>query len=336
MLMWIHNHRNGGTAPMKRTLLALTLALALALTAAGCRSQEEKEQLKEALDLANGYADDETDYTLSTGTALERQALYDQDGVTITALGVTQISTGDIELELLVQNSGKEDLDLSADAVCVNGWAIESWFSCPVRAGEAAKAPLTLPLEELRAFGFEDLYTLSFHLEGYNDHYERVLDVDAQLTTDAQGQPAQSDFSGFQVVYDSPRLTITCLDLSPYLPDDYYADVRFLLENHSDYSLTISGEEGALFNDGQGEAEFWLYETLPAQARRMVSVPVYASDLANYDLTYESLYALTLTAEILDTDTYETLDTAQLNAVLNRTEAEGELEGGSLSAIQLT
>ncbi|MCD8008291.1 MAG: hypothetical protein LUF68_05070 [Clostridiales bacterium] len=106
---------------MKR-LLSLCLTAALCLALAGCASSE-KQELKAALDEANGYTT--VDYTMSDGTTLEQTVLYDKNGVVVTALGV-EGATDDCYLTIRLENNTNSAVHLYSSSVQVNGWEASS------------------------------------------------------------------------------------------------------------------------------------------------------------------------------------------------------------------
>lgn len=93
---------------MKRVLsLFLILFLVFALT--GCMSDEERQSRKEALNALNGG---ETEYSLSTGTTLENQELFDGRNVIVQLAGITGTPEYP-ELKLAVRNGTRENLNFS-------------------------------------------------------------------------------------------------------------------------------------------------------------------------------------------------------------------------------
>ena len=108
---------------MKRVLsLFLILCLVFALT--GCMSDEERQSRKEALNALNGG---ETEYSLSTGTTLENQELFDGRNVIVQLAGITGTPEYP-ELKLAVRNGTRENLNFSINSLVINGWEVDGWL----------------------------------------------------------------------------------------------------------------------------------------------------------------------------------------------------------------
>ena len=108
---------------MKRVLsLFLILCLVFALT--GCMSDEERQSRKEALNALNGG---ETEYSLSTGTTLENQELFDGRNVIVQLAGITGTPEYP-ELKLAVRNGTRENLNFSVNSLVINGWEVDGWL----------------------------------------------------------------------------------------------------------------------------------------------------------------------------------------------------------------
>jgi hypothetical protein len=288
----------------------------------GCRSKEDRVALKSALDEINGYTTDDTDYTLSTGTSIANQEIYRANGITLTALGVSQDYGSGFTVTLLLQNESQEDVQLRLNSTAVNGWVVDGWMSCDLDAGDAAKETVSISSSSLIQTGFEDLYTLSFQFYLYDEDYNRtVIQWDTQ--SDAQGTPNGPDLSGAQVLYEDDNITISCLGLAS---ESYSPAVYFYLENHSRYTLCVSNDDEVTLN-GDTELDGWFYSVLPPETQCIESLPLYNYQLEEAGLDYEDLYLLDTEFEIKDYDSYYTLASGTISASLGASSYDPEADG---------
>ena len=65
----------------------------------------------------------ETEYSLSTGTTLENQELFDGRNVIVQLAGITGTPEYP-ELKLAVRNGTRENLNFSVNSLVINGWEV--------------------------------------------------------------------------------------------------------------------------------------------------------------------------------------------------------------------
>lgn len=220
---------------MKR-LLCLALALGCLFTLSGCRSREERQEIRRQLDYANGKTSYELEgEALDDGTTLEQQVFYAQHGITCTLLGIYEDSDS-YYLPYSIRNESKGAVDLSLDALILNGWS-----------GDAGNTWLSV-IEGGMDYGVYQVYKDSLpepsmlgplatvQLSGiiYGEEDDFYEDLTATLST-SNPQAAAQQLPG-EVIYQDDLVTITYLGL---VETNWEYEFRFTVENTSSGRLYL-------------------------------------------------------------------------------------------------
>lgn len=220
---------------MKR-LLCLVLALGCLFTLSGCRSREERQEIRRQLDYASGKTSYELEGdALDDGTTLDQQVFYSDHGITCTLLGIYEDSEC-YYLPYSVRNESSGAVDLSLDALILNGWSSDmgnTWLSVieggmdygvyHVYKDSLPQSSMLGPLADIQLsgviYGEED------------DFYE---ELSATLTT-SNPQAAAQQLPG-EVIYQDDLVTITYLGL---VETSWEYEFRFAVENTSSGRLYL-------------------------------------------------------------------------------------------------
>ncbi|MCD7756645.1 MAG: hypothetical protein LUH45_00505 [Clostridiales bacterium] len=255
---------------MKR-FLSLCLAAALCLALAGCASSE-KQELKATLDEANGYTT--VDYTMDDGTTLEQTALYDQNGIVVTALGVKG-RAGYCHLWLRLENNTSSAVTLNGNSVQVNGWEMDSSLWMKVSKNSMGREYASFYPEDA-GLELDSIQTITLECELMDGDYDTIDTFTATLETSAYtGELADEELPG-DVLYEGDGVTLT---FGGFQQERYssYTKMQFYVENTRSNYIVLEGEE---FRLAQGwELDATLYETVSAGAKRAFSVYIYPDDV---------------------------------------------------------
>ncbi|MCD7838790.1 MAG: hypothetical protein LUG65_07760 [Clostridiales bacterium] len=255
---------------MKR-FLSLCLAAALCLALAGCASSE-KQELKAALDEANGYTT--VDYTMDDGTTLEQTVIYDKNGILVTALGVKG-DTDSGRLWLRMENSTSDEVTLWTDSVQVNGWEMDSVLWMKVSKNSMGREYVSFYPEDA-GLDLDSIQTITLDCELQDGDYNTIDTFTATLETSAYtGQLADEELSE-DVLYEGNGVTLTFGGVKQERYSSY-GKLQFYVENTGSKSITLEGDEFQL--SGGQELEVSLYETVSAGAKKAFYVYIDQDDI---------------------------------------------------------
>lgn len=201
---------------MKR-LLCFLLALGCLAALPGCRSHEERQELRRQLDYASGKTTYQLKGTaLEDGTTLEEQVFYEGNGITCTMLGIYE----DEEYYYLpysIRNDGEGTADVALRQVALNGWSISlgnSWtevISGGMDYGEYQLFKDSLPtLAELGPVSSIQLWGTVYFERRDGDSYQ---DMAVSLSTSNSASLEEGVLPG-QLIYEDDYLAITYLGLT--------------------------------------------------------------------------------------------------------------------------
>ncbi|MCD8146858.1 MAG: hypothetical protein LUD84_06230 [Clostridiales bacterium] len=272
---------------MKR-FLSLCLAAALFLALAGCASSE-KQELKAALDEANGYTT--VDYTMSDGTTLEQTVLYDKNGIVVTALGV-EGATDDCYLTIRLENNTGSAVHLYSSSVQVNGWEASSSLWMDVSRNSMGRKRLNL-----YNYGEPDsIQLIRLDCELMDGDYNTIDTISAALETSAYTGALPDEELPGDVLYEGSGVTLTFGGIQQERYSSY-AKLQFYVENTGKKSVTLESEAFRLCDDYEMDA--FLYETVSAGAKKAFYIYIDQDDI--YDLETDAY-------EYYDEDYEDTFD----------------------------
>ncbi|MCD8189731.1 MAG: hypothetical protein LUD78_05850 [Clostridiales bacterium] len=264
---------------MKR-LISLFLSAALCLALAGCASSE-KQELKAAMDEANGYTT--VDYTMDVGVTREQTVIYDENGIMVTALGV-QGSTDSCRLWLRLENSTGDEVTLWSSSVQANGWELDSVLWMNVSKNSMGREYVSFYPEDA-GMELDSIQTITLTCELWDDNYNTIDAFTATLETSAYtGELADEELPG-DVLYEGNGVTLTFGGLKQERYSSY-GKLQFYAENTGSKSVTLDGDAFRL-SDGQ-EMAATLYETVSAGAKKAFYIYIDQDDI--YDPETEEYY----------------------------------------------
>jgi len=289
---------------MKRVMAAVLL-FALLFVSTSCMSAEEREARKEALSALNGASDGA--YSLSTGTTIENQNLYDDQGIIIQLAGI-QGPPAQPVLVLAVKNGSRRDITLDVDQLSINGWQVDGW--CDLYQVESHSITIgTIECSSDLSFcGVSDVgqVDLDFSIRDA-DTYEDLAAVCTSFSTSAADS----------LDLASPPDGITLLEGSDFLVRavSFSSSVYngtwlcLYLENNSLLGLFLEASHARL--NGQ-PIELWFWDSTAPGSRRILTEYLYDEDTYD-DILLEPGDVLTFDLSICDYDTGAVLATQNIS-----------------------
>lgn len=192
---------------MKKIVLLFT-ALSLALSMAACGSESTTAATAEAAaqDEANtsgGSAaaasqaqkiesgkSEETLEEFLRDAVLDETVMMDEDGIRITATGLSYTDYS-VSLELLIENNSGRDLSFISGSLgyscnSVNGYMIEDgYLNCDVADGKKANAEISFGYESLMLFGIHEIADIEIGFDVVDEEYNHIYSGPRQVTTSA-------------------------------------------------------------------------------------------------------------------------------------------------------
>ncbi len=255
---------------MKR-FLSLCLAAALCLALAGCASSE-KQELKEALDEANGYTT--VDYTMDDGTTLEQTVIYDKNGIVVTALGVKG-RAGYCYLWLRMENNTSSAVTLWTDSAQINGWEMDNSLWMKVSKNSMGREYVSFYPEDA-GLELDSIQTITLNCEMWDNDYNTIDTFTATLETSAYTGELEDEELPGDVLYEGNGVTLTFGGLKQERYSSY-GKLQFYVENTGSKSITLEGNEFQL--SGGQELEASLYKTVSAGAKRAFYIYIDEDDI---------------------------------------------------------
>lgn len=286
---------------MKR-VLCLLLSLSLLLCLTGCMSQEELQSRKEALTVLKGNSGD--NYSLSTGTTLDNQTLYDDGNIVIQLAGITGTPQSP-ELRLAVRNGSRSTISMTVDSLVINGWQMDGWldlYDIPARTVTMGSIQAS---GDLSLSGITDVVTVELTFEIYDGDYNTVASVSCSMLTNSLEQVDTTTVPEGITLLEEDSVTVKAVDL---ISGSDGTSLSLYVQNDTGRTLTLNAAQARC----NGEpVELWFYDKVSPGCRRMVTEYIYSED------TYESLDLadqdeITFQLDLQDWDTGITLHQADV------------------------
>ncbi len=286
---------------MKRVLsLFLILCLVFALT--GCMSDEERQSRKEALNALNGG---ETEYSLSTGTTLENQELFDGRNVIVQLAGITGTPEYP-ELKLAVRNGTRENLNFSINSLVINGWEVDGWLDLYDVSPRTVTMGTIQCGSDLSLCGVTDISSVELSFEIYDGDYDTLASVSCSMETSYTGQDQEEYVPEGITLLEADGIVVQAAGLDT---SDSGTILSLYVENGTGRTISLEALQ-ARWNGEPVELSF--YDRVSPGCRRMVSQWIYTED------DYEDVLMLdgdllAFQLKVMDWDTGIALNEAQVS-----------------------
>ena len=213
---------------MRRLLPAL---LAGMLLLAGCSSSETDAASVTSAETSYAGASEAEQETQDV--TLAETVLFDQDGIRITATGLSTDSLFGPELNLLVENDSAQNIVVQPNYCMVNGYMMDGLLSADVAAGKKANDTLEFLSNVLARCGIETITDIELDLvvsdgDSWQTLYETGPII---LQTSAAGQYTQTYDDSGEEIYNQNGIRVVAKSVN----DDLFGmGIKFYLENNTD------------------------------------------------------------------------------------------------------
>lgn len=222
---------------MKKFIAILTV-LTVVFSFAGCVSSQPTQEGKEPASVQEA----ETTVTVASDkkVSVAESVVFDSKGIKITVKGIDTESMWGVDLKLLIENNGTQDVTVQARNLSVNGIMADYSFSCDVAAGKKANDEISIGSSSLEVAGIDVIKEIEFGFHIMDtESWDTVVDSDIiKIETDADSSYVQTyDDSGFVAVDENGiKLVVKKLDSE----DSFWgADIYVYAENNTDKNVTV-------------------------------------------------------------------------------------------------
>lgn len=279
----------------------LPLLLAGMLLLSGCSSgNSEPVSVTSAETSADSQTEQETD---AQEVTLPETVLYDQNGVRITATGLTTDSILGSELNLLVENDSAENILVQPDYCMVNGYMMDGLLSADVAAGKKANDSVDFLRNVLARCGIETITDITLDLViSDGDTWQTLYETGpVALQTSAAGSYTQTYDDSGEEIYNQNGIRIVAKSVD----DDLFGKgIRFYLENNTDTAVVVNAENVSV--NGYMMTDLF-YSDLAPHSHALDSLTLLSSELEENRI--DAITDAELSLRITDADSYQTLDT---------------------------
>ena len=258
-----------------------------------------EESAETDTDTANNSADDNN----SSGESIQESVLYEANGIKITAKKYDSDDLWGEGIKLLIENDSDKDITVSTNAVIVNDYMIDEWFSESVASGKKSNATLYVDAEDLGTFGISDIGKVEIYFNIYDsDTWDDIDNPDCITikTNLFDSMDTTADFPG-TVFYDKNGIKI----LGYYSEQsDYWGDIiNIYCENNSGRKINMSTED---FSVNGFMIDSYFIETVYDGKKVLSEISVSSSELEENDIT--EIENISFKLKIYDSDEYELID----------------------------
>lgn len=181
----------------------------------------------------------ESNPSTSTTVSITKQVIYDKDGVTITATGISNTITK-TEITLLVENNTDKNIAVGCSDFVVNGITVDGYMHIEVAAGKKANGELSLYNDSLEIAGIKTISTVKT-FDAYisdTDTYHKIEYISLSVNTSATGHPQSIDDSGV-VLFSQDGITA----IAKYISDGLMGKTMIVLvKNNSGQDIIVQAD----------------------------------------------------------------------------------------------
>ncbi len=222
--------------------------------------------------------DDWADYVEEPGI-IDPTVIYEDGDIRVTVDSMGRYY-GESALAVTIQNDRQQNVTVSSDMLCVNGYMLSSALFAQVGAQETMQHYLLLDGEELEDAGITQIGTVAFELYMYDsDDYTSIAEVGPVVleTTIAQDFVQTVDDSG-EILYEDKGVKLVFKSVDNRYDDCY--TMTLYLENTTEETVAFS--DNGIFLNGE-ETDSMLWNILPPNTRRVDRIYFY--DLEQWGIT---------------------------------------------------
>ena len=282
---------------MRRLLPAL---LAGMLLLAGCSSSEADAASVTSAETSYAGASEAEQKTQDV--TLAETVLFDQDGIRITATGLSTDSLFGPELNLLVENDSAQNIVVQPNYCMVNGYMMTDLLSADVAAGKKANDTLDFLSNALARCGIETITDIELDLVvSDGDSWQTLYETGPViLQTSAAGQYTQTYDDSGEEIYNQNGIRVVAKSVN----DDLFGmGIKFYLENNTDKTVIINADNVSV--NGYMMTDLF-YSDLAPRSHAVDTLTLLGSELEDNHI--DTITDAELSLQITDADYYQTID----------------------------
>lgn len=282
---------------MRRLLPAL---LAGMLLLAGCSSSEADAASVTSAETSYAGASEAEQET--PDVTLAETVLFDQDGIRITATGLSTDSLFGPELNLLVENDSAQNIVVQPNYCMVNGYMMDGLLSADVAAGKKANDTLDFLSNALARCGIETITDIELDLVvSDGDSWQTLYETGPViLQTSAAGQYTQTYDDSGEEIYNQNGIRVVAKSVN----DDLFGmGIKFYLENNTDKTVIINADNVSV--NGYMMTDLF-YSDLAPRSHAVDTLTLLGSELEDNHI--DTITDAELSLQITDADYYQTID----------------------------
>ena len=282
---------------MRRLLPAL---LAGMLLLAGCSSSEADAASVTSAETSYAGASEAEQETQDV--TLAETVLFDQDGIRVTATGLSTDRLFGPELNLLVENDSAQNIVVQPNYCMVNGYMMDGLLSADVAAGKKANDTLDFLSNVLARCGIETITDIELDLVvSDGDSWQTLYETGPViLQTSAAGQYTQTYDDSGEEIYNQNGIRVVAKSVN----DDLFGmGIKFYLENNTDKAVIVNADNVSV-NDYMMTDLF--YSDLAPRSHAVDTLTLLGSELEDNHI--DTITDAELSLQITDADYYQTID----------------------------
>ena len=282
---------------MRRLFPAL---LAGMLLLAGCSSSEADAASVTSTETSYAGASEAEQETQDV--TLAETVLFDQDGIRITATGLSTDSLFGPELNLLVENDSAQNIVVQPNYCMVNGYMMDGLLSADVAAGKKANDTLDFLSNVLARCGIETITDIELDLVvSDGDSWQTLYETGPViLQTSAAGQYTQTYDDSGEEIYNQNGIRVVAKSVN----DDLFGmGIKFYLENNTDKAVIVNADNVSV--NGYMMTDLF-YSDLAPRSHAVDTLTLLGSELEDNHI--DTITDAELSLQITDADYYQTID----------------------------
>lgn len=289
---------------IKDRIFVIGVFAAFMLTAAACGSEGTKKEINGAGGNKDASKDKDTSDKGKTAglETIDETVLFEQEGVRVTAKGITDDAFFGKGIEVLIENDSERNIGVQCNSIVVNNYMIDDLFSSTVAAGKKANETITLLSTNLEEAGIQTIseINISFHVFD-PDSYDTLFETDEiTIKTSAYGTVEQPAMDDGKELLNANGVRI----VGKYITEDsiWGSGVLLFIENTSESDVIVQCDNMSING-------FMVTPYFSSQVNKgrmaLTPITILSSDLEENGIT--EVNDLELNFVILNSETYDTI-----------------------------
>ena len=248
-----------------------------------------------------GVLESGQDNSSSEEVTVERQVLYNDKNIKITATGMGSSYSGP-ELKLLIENRSGQNITVQTRAESINGYMVDANISADVVAGKNANDAITFFSSSLQKCGIEKIGTMEFYFHIFDSgSWGTIVDTEVVKvnTSVAYSYVQKYDDTGRELINkNGVRIVLKGLSEKSYSGPE----VVLYIENNTNKDITIQTRDESV-NGFMVDAN--MSEDIVSGKRAIGDITLFQSSLDENGIT--DIKEVELYFHIFDAETWDTI-----------------------------